>query len=257
MGGAPARSGVDLLWIPLGAGSALPIVRWNGNLYEALVARRERRSRLDLYHAALEVWAFGARSVVEMTPAWGSSHSPEGAVASGPVGMRFLGRSKLFRYEVHCWRDGTIPDREYAVGGAQVLTNDGQVARRVLDLAPDFPTAVWGRDDIGTDDMELQLVGRMAAGSRRDPVRGPHPSVPRPCSWMGGGARCCGFDHQRVTRWASRRRFPRASVPRPAAKPVASLVARQSAACVWSGSSAADQPPVLNDALGKATSTSR
>jgi len=153
MGGAPARSGVDLLWIPLGAGSALPIVRWNGNLYEALVARRERRSRLDLYHAALEVWAFGARSVVEMTPAWGSSHSPEGAVASGPVGMRFLGRSKLFRYEVHCWRDGTIPDREYAVGGAQVLTNDGQVARRVLDLAPDFPTAVWGRDGFGTGDM--------------------------------------------------------------------------------------------------------
>jgi len=153
MGGAPARSGVDLLWIPLGAGSALPIVRWNGNLYEALVARRERRSRLDLYHAALEVWAFGARSVVEMTPAWGSSHSPEGAVASGPVGMRFLGRSKLFRYEVHCWRDGTIPDREYAVGGAQVLTNDEQVARRVLDLAPDFPTAVWGRDGFGTGDM--------------------------------------------------------------------------------------------------------
>ena len=153
MGGAPARSGVDLLWIPLGAGSALTIVRWNGNLYEALVARRERRSRLDLYHAALEVWAFGARSVVEMTPAWGSSHSPEGAVASGPVGMRFLGRSKLFRYEVHCWRDGTIPDREYAVGGAQVLTNDEQVARRVLDLAPDFPTAVWGRDGFGTGDM--------------------------------------------------------------------------------------------------------
>ena len=153
MDNAPARSGVDLLWIPLGAGSALPIVGWNGHMYEALVARRERRSRLDLYHAALEVWAFGARSVVEMTPAWGSSHSPEGAVASGPVGMRFLGRSKLFRYEVHCWRDGTIPDREYAVGGAQVLTNDGQVARRVLDLAPDFPTAVWGRDGFGTGDM--------------------------------------------------------------------------------------------------------
>jgi hypothetical protein len=122
-------------------------------MYEALVARRERRSRQDLYHAALEVWAFGTRFVVEMTPAWGSSHSAKGAVASGPVGMRFLGRSKLFRYEVHCWRDGTVPDRDYAVGGARVLTGDEQLARRVLDLAPAFPTAVWGRDEIGTGDM--------------------------------------------------------------------------------------------------------
>lgn len=153
MGRAPTRSGVDLLWIPLGAGAALPMVRWNGRMYEALAARRERRSRLDLYHAALEVRAFGARFVVEMTPAWGSSHSTEGAVASGPVGMRFLGRSNLFRYEVHCWRDGTIPDRDYAVGGPQALTGDERVARCVLDLAPAFPTAVWGRDEFGTGDM--------------------------------------------------------------------------------------------------------
>jgi hypothetical protein len=153
VGSSPDRSGIDLLWIPLGAGSAIPVVRWNGRMYEALAARRERRSRLDLYHAALEVWAFGTRFVVEMTPAWGSSHSPEGAVASGPVGMRLLGRSSLFRYEVHCWREGTIPDRDFAVGGPQFLTGDEGVARRVLDLAPDFPTAVWGRDEFGTGDM--------------------------------------------------------------------------------------------------------
>lgn len=153
MVGAPARSGVDLLWIPLGAGSVFPVVRWNGRIYEALVARRERRSPQDLYHAALEVGAFGARFVVEMTPAWGSSHSAEGAVASGPVGLRSLGRSNLFRYEVHCWRDGVIPDRGYAVGGAQALTGDEGVARRVLELAPAFPAAVWGRDEFGTGDM--------------------------------------------------------------------------------------------------------
>jgi hypothetical protein len=153
MGSAPERSGVDLLWIPLGAGATLPVVRWNGRMYEALMARRERRSRLDLYHAALEVWALGGRFVVEMTPAWGASHSPEGAIASGPVGMRFLGRSNFFRYEVHCWRDGTIPDRDYAVGGPQILTSDEQVARRVLDLAPAVPTAVWGRDEFNTGDM--------------------------------------------------------------------------------------------------------
>jgi len=153
MGDEEARTGVDLLWIPLGAGSSFPVVRWNGRLYEAIAAWRERRAPKDLYHAALEVWAHGARFVLEMTPAWGSSHSSAGAVASGPVGLRFLGRSSLFRYEVHSWRDGVIPDRDFAVGGPQSLTGDERVARRVLDLAPDFPTAVWGRDEFGTGDM--------------------------------------------------------------------------------------------------------
>ena len=153
MSSTGASPGVDLLWIPLGAGSSLPVVRWNGRAYEALVARRERRSRRDLYHAALEVGAFGARFVVEMTPAWGSTHTAEGAVASGPVGAPFLGRWSLFRYEVHCWRGGVIPDRDFAAGGAQVLTEDEAVARQVLDLVPTFPTATWGRDELGTGDM--------------------------------------------------------------------------------------------------------
>jgi len=153
VGGATARPGVDLLWIPLGAGSAVPVVRCNGRMYEALVARRERRERLDLYHAALEVGVDGARFVVEMTPAWGSGHSAEGVVVSGPVGLRVLGRSRLFRYEVHCRRGGVIPDRDHAVGGPRVLTSDEGVARRVLDLAPTFPTAVWGRDELGAGEM--------------------------------------------------------------------------------------------------------
>lgn len=144
---------VDLLWIPLGAGASVPLVRWNGRAYEALVARRQRRARQDLYHAALEVGASGGRYVVEMTPAWGASHSGTGAVASGPVGARLLGRSRLFRYEVHCWRDGVIPDREFAVGGPRVLTTREDVAHHVLELAPTFPTAVWGRDEFGTGDM--------------------------------------------------------------------------------------------------------
>jgi len=153
VGDMPARSGVDLLWIPLGAGSALPIVRWNGHVYEAIQARRERRPRLDLYHAALELGVAGSRFVVEMTPSWGASHSVKGTVASGPVGLRILGRSRLFRYEVHCWRDGVIPDRSFAVGGPHALTRDERVAVRILELAPTFPSGVWGRDEFGTGDM--------------------------------------------------------------------------------------------------------
>lgn len=153
LGSGDARTGVDLLWIPLGAGTSIPVVRWNGRIYEAIAAWREQRAPKSLYHAALEVGAFRARFVLEMTPAWGSSHSSDGAVASGPVGSRLLGRSSLFRYEVHCWRDGVIPDRDFALGGPQPLTGDEGVARRVLDLAPHFPTAVWGRDEFGTGEM--------------------------------------------------------------------------------------------------------
>ena len=42
---APRDDGgfVDLYWLPLGAGRH--VVRWSGLLYEAVVARRERRRR--------------------------------------------------------------------------------------------------------------------------------------------------------------------------------------------------------------------
>jgi hypothetical protein len=49
------RHGVDLYWLPLGAGGHS--VRVNGVVYEALVARIQRRRACDLYHSALEVRA--------------------------------------------------------------------------------------------------------------------------------------------------------------------------------------------------------
>jgi hypothetical protein len=187
---APAQPGVDLLWIPLGAGASFPLVHWNGRLYEALQARRQRRPRLDLYHAALEVAAFGARFVVEMTPAWGPSHSEEGAVASGPVGVRLLGRSRFFRYEVHCWRDGVIPDRSFAVGGPLTLTQDEGVARLILELAPSFPTGVWGRDSFGAGDMwnSNSLVAWLLARSGIAVGDIPLPQGGRAPGWEAGMA---------------------------------------------------------------------
>jgi hypothetical protein len=46
---------VGLYWLPLGAGDAIPLVRWNGRIFEALVARHNHRKPLDLYHSALVV----------------------------------------------------------------------------------------------------------------------------------------------------------------------------------------------------------
>jgi len=151
--GAGIRPGVALLWIPLGAGATVPVVHWNGLAFEALAARRAKRPRQPLFHAALEVGGTDGGYVVEMTPAWGAGHTGEGAVATGPVGLRVLGRSRMFRYEVHCWRDGVIPDRSYAVGGPQQLSDDVAVADRIISVVPRFPARVWGRDELGTGDM--------------------------------------------------------------------------------------------------------
>lgn len=55
--------------------------------------------------------------------------------------------------EVHCWRDGVIPDRDHAVGDPWCVSGDPDAADRILDLAPQCPTARWGRDDFGAGDM--------------------------------------------------------------------------------------------------------
>lgn len=138
---------VDLYWLPLGAGGRF--VRRNGRLYEALVARIEQRPPLALYHAALMVTVDGKRCAVEMTPTFGASRG--GAVAAGPVGARFAGRWRLFRYVVRC--AASIPDVGWAVESPRSLSSDDAVARRVLALAPRVPTPVWGRDELHAGEM--------------------------------------------------------------------------------------------------------
>jgi hypothetical protein len=144
--------GVDLYWIPLGAGAGGALVRWNGRLYEGVAAALARRPRCDLFHSALEVHVDGVTSAIEMAPVW-TKRGARGVVAEGPVGARFLGRSRLFRYEVRCWRGGSIPDLAAAVGGPVRVGGDPDVARKVLDLVGQFPTRTWGRDELGAGEM--------------------------------------------------------------------------------------------------------
>lgn len=189
-----AETAVDLLWIPLGAGASVPIVAWNGRLYEALQSARERRPRAQLFHAALEILLDGHAHVVEMTPAWGQAHSSAGAVSSGPVGLRALGRSRLFRYEVHCWRDGVIPDRGFAVGGATRLSEDRRHAERILARAASAPCHVWGRDELGAGEMwnSNSLVAWLLADASvpLDGVR--PPAGGRAPGWAAGIAAATG-----------------------------------------------------------------
>jgi hypothetical protein len=143
-------TGIDLYWLPLGAGGHS--VRLNGRVFEAVAARLEHRSPSDLYHSALVVRVPEGRFVIEQAPAWSDS-AERGVVAGGAVGSRWAGRFRIFRYEVRCWCGGIIPDVDEAVESPQRLTDDPEVARRVLDLAPNVPTAVWGRDELAAGEM--------------------------------------------------------------------------------------------------------
>ncbi len=143
---------VDLYWIPLGAGAGGAVVQWNGRIYEAVTATLARRPRCDLFHSALEVSVSGVTATVEMAPVW-TKHGDRGVVSEGPVGARFLGRSRLFRYEVRCWPGGSIPDLAAAVGGPVRVSNDPDTGRTILDLVPRFPTHTWGRDELRTGEM--------------------------------------------------------------------------------------------------------
>jgi hypothetical protein len=146
-----AAAGVSLYWLPLGAGGHS--VRLNGRLFEAVVALRERRRACDLYHAALEVQVPEGRFVGEQAPVRDRNGRGRGVVAEGAVGSRLAGRLRLFRYEIRCWRGGSIPDADEAVDSPRLLTDDPDAARRLLDLVPSVPTAVWGRDELHTGEM--------------------------------------------------------------------------------------------------------
>jgi hypothetical protein len=141
---------IDLYWLPLGAGGHS--VRLNGKVFEAAAAWLSRRDRCDLYHSALQVYVPEGRLVIEQAPAWGDG-AERGVVARGSVGSRAARRFRLFRYEVRRWRDGLIPDIDEAVESPRRLSADPDCARRLLELVPQVPTPVWGRDELGAGEM--------------------------------------------------------------------------------------------------------
>jgi hypothetical protein len=141
---------VELLWIPLGAGQH--VVRISGRVFEALSAFVQRRRQCDLYHSALVVNVPDGRYVIEMTPVADRHGSRRGVVAEGAVGSRRLGKLRLFRYEVHRWRDGAIPDADRAVE-TTTLPLGRTDAERLLAVVAAVPTPVWGRDELQAGEM--------------------------------------------------------------------------------------------------------
>lgn len=178
---------VDLYWIPLGAGGQS--VRFNGLVFEALQAARRHRRRCDLYHAALVIGCDGEDYAIEIAPSPDSDEASRGVVGTGAVGSRHIGGLRLFRYEVRCWRGGSIPDLRAAVGGRHRLSSDPLVARRLLDLVPAVPRPVWGRDELHAGEMWnsnsliawlICTAGVTTTDSLRPPPRGRAPG------WQAG-----------------------------------------------------------------------
>jgi hypothetical protein len=184
---ASARStaGVDLYWLPLGAGGHS--VRLNGKVFEWFAARLEHRKRRDLYHSALQVYVPEGRFVIEQAPAWGEG-SQRGVIAEGAVGARALGRFRLFRYEVRRWREGVIPDIAEAVESPQRLSDEPQVAQRLLELVPAVPTPVWARDELGAGEMwnSNSIISWLLARSGLDVESIPLPRGGRAPGWNAG-----------------------------------------------------------------------
>lgn len=152
-GAMDAESGdrAELWWLPVGAGGT--VVAHTSRWWELFSARRARRAPQQLLHAALELFTGDRRYVIEMTPQWGQPREASGVVATGPVGLRALGRFRLFRYEVRAWPEGVLPDRPYAVAPPTILALSSAQAREVLAALPEVPVHTWGRALPPTGDM--------------------------------------------------------------------------------------------------------
>jgi hypothetical protein len=90
---------------------------------------------------------------VEMGPVWNVSDADRGVLAEGPVGSRWLGRFRAFRYEMRCWPGGHIPDVAEAVGSPVRTTEDPTRVAAVIEVLREIPALTWGRDELGAGEM--------------------------------------------------------------------------------------------------------
>lgn len=199
------QAGVYLYWIPLGAGAH--VVRASGKIYEALSAFVQRRARRRLYHSALVAVVGGRPFVIEMTPV-PDDDGPQlrGVVAEGAVGTRWVGRFRVFRYEIRCWPDGVIPDLRFAPSSPVRVADEEEDARLVLDLVPSVPTPVWGRDELRAGEMwnSNSVVAWLLTTAGLLRAAGDPPGAGRAPGWDAGVVVGRGAAH-RAERKAGRR----------------------------------------------------
>ncbi len=146
------------------------MVRLSGRAFEAIIARLQHRPPHDLYHSALEVVTGNNRFIIEMTPVPAHGDDDRGVVAEGAVGSRWARPLRVFRYEIHRWRNGVIPDVASAVDSPVLVSNDPLVAERLVELTRSIPAPVWGRDELRAGEMwnSNSVTSWLLAGSGVD-----------------------------------------------------------------------------------------
>lgn len=177
---------IDLYWLPIGAGGHC--VRWNGRIYEWIVATHQRRPPAALFHSALRIRSGSTTYAVEMGPVWNVDATDRGVVCEGPVGARMLGRWRAFRYEVRCWADGVIPDLDEAVESPRHVSDDPIRVAALLELLPQVPPLTWGRDELAAGDMwnSNSLVSWALARTGHDVRLVAPPNGGRAPGWTAG-----------------------------------------------------------------------
>ncbi len=180
-----SSAAVNLYWIPLGAGQR--VVRASGAVFEILSALVQRRRTRDLYHSALAVSVPEGRFVIEMAPIPDMHGERRGVVAEGPVGTKWVGRARTFRYEIRRWRNGVIPDEHEATSTVRIDI-DLAGAHRLLDLVPSVPAPVWGRDELDAGEMwnSNSVVSWLLATGGVDLSRIAPPHGGRAPGWSAG-----------------------------------------------------------------------
>jgi hypothetical protein len=197
-GEAGLEAGIDLYWLPLGAGGRF--VRFNGRVYEAIHAHRDRRRALALYHSALIVTVPAGRFVIENSwPIPDRLGATRGVAVEGPVGSRRLVRFRSFRYEIRRWRNGVIADIAEAIDSPQRLSVDEEIADRLLQLVESVPPLEWGRDELGLGEMwnSNSVISWLLARSALHPEEIRPPVGGRAPGWTAGYR----LAHRPPTKW--------------------------------------------------------
>jgi len=123
-----------------------------------------------------------------MAPVWNEAFPDRGVVCEGPVGARWLGRFRAFRYEVRCWARGRIPNMLTAVDSPQRLSDDLATVVELLQWTREVPALTWGRDELGAGEMwnSNSLVAWLLAGSGQDMAAITPPARGRAPGWAAG-----------------------------------------------------------------------
>jgi hypothetical protein len=126
--------------------------------------------------------------VIENTPVFDEYGRERGVVMEGPIGAHWAGHFRIFRYELRRWREGVIADIGEAVASPRRLSSDLRDARRLLELVPQMPVLVWGRDELGAGEMwnSNSMVSWLIARTQLDIDSIEAPAGGRAPGWNAG-----------------------------------------------------------------------